>query len=120
MTLDNEGALKLIKFSFEIKKRPLLFLTKKSITELFFVQFGFIFGYNNACNYELREFYEKTKNGNAWVDFNNYMFKKYNIHSKDGSELIAYCKSEEKAFDLFFEELEIFLKENNIEIPEIK
>ena len=42
------------------------------------------------------------------------------MHSKDGAELTTYCGSEEKAFDLYFEELEIFLKENNIEIPEIK
>jgi hypothetical protein len=92
----------------------------KFIIELFLVQFGFTIGYNNTYNYELKEIYEKAKSGNVWADFNYYICEKYNIRSKDGVELIDYCQSEEKAFDLYFEELEIFLKENNIEIPEIK
>ena len=120
MTLDNDGALKLIIFLFEIKKRPLLFLKKKSMTQLSFIQIGFVFGYNNAKDYGLIEFYEKTKSGNIWSEFQIYLSNKYDIHSLDDSELVSFCKSDEKAFDLFFEELEIFLKENNIEIPEIE
>lgn len=119
MTLDNDGSIKLIKFLFEIKQRPLLYLSEKSIRQLSFIQIGFIFGYNNACNYDLLTFYKKTKDGNTWTRFQKHLSDKYKINSLDDSELISFCNSDEKAFDLFFEELELFLKENEIEIPEV-
>lgn len=120
MTLDSEGSMKLIKFLIEIKKRPLLFLGKKSMQRLSYIQMGFIFGYNNARDYDLNTFFEKTKDGNVWTNFQRYLSEKYKISSLDDSELITFCGSDERAFDLFFDELEIFLKENGIEIPEVK
>ena len=117
MTLPSDGARKLIQFLFEIKKRPFLYLEKKSLRQLSAIQIGFIFGYNNICEYDIHEFYEKTKHGNIWTQFQQYLSEKYNICSMDDSELIYICKSDEKAFDLFFEELETFLKDKNIEIP---
>ncbi len=99
----------------EIKKRPQLFLNEKSLRKLGWVEMGFMFGYNNAFDQSIIEFANETKNS-IWTNFSKSLCKKYGICTPDYSELIAHCGSEEKAFDLFFEELELFLKQNNISI----
>lgn len=120
LAIDENGCKKLIRFLFEIKKRPLLFLKEKSLKQIAWLQQGFIFGYNNACDYGLIEFHNRTKEGNLWADFQFYFSDKYKTSSVEHLEVIALCGSDEKAFDLFFEELELFLKEQNVEIPEIR
>ena len=117
--IDKQGCNRLIRFAYEVKKRPPLFLQEKSLKQLSRLLQGFIYGYNSACDYDLDGFYEATKNRNTWVDFQDYFCKKYNTRSICYLEVIALCGSDERAFDLFFEELEIFLKENNVEIPRI-
>ncbi len=120
LAIDETGCKKLIRFMFEIKKRPLLFLKEKSLKQLAWIQQGFIFGYNNACDYGLTEFHNRTKAGNLWADFQFYFSDKYKTSSVEHPEAVMLCGSEEAAFDLFFEELELFLKERSEEIPEIE
>ena len=50
------------------------------------------------------EFHNKTKEGNLWADFQFYFSEKYHTSSIEHLEAIELCGSEEKAFDLFFEE----------------
>lgn len=120
LAIDENGCKRLIRFMFEIKKRPLLFLKVKSLKQIAWIQQGFIFGYNNACDYDLVEFHNKTKARNLWADFQFYFSEKYHTSSIEHLEVVELCGSEEKAFDLFFEELETFLTERNVEIPNIE
>jgi len=118
--IDKQGCSKLIHFAYEVKKRPPLFLQEKSLTQLTLLLQGFIYGYNNACAYDLNEFYEATKDRNTWVDFQDYFCRKYKTRSIYHSEVIELCGSEEAAFDLFFEELEWYLTEHGVEIPKVR
>ncbi len=118
--IDKQGCNKLIRFAFEVKKRPPLFLQEKSLKQLSLLLQGFIYGYNNACDYNLVEFYEATKDRNTWLDFQDFFCEKYKSRSIYHLEVIELCGSDEKAFDLFFEELETYLKEHNIPIPVIR
>ena len=118
--IDEQGAIKLIRFLLEVKKRPQLFLSRKSITELRAIQTGFVAGYNNALERSLTDFHEAVKGSNIWMRFVDYLFDKYSSHIKSNycHQLLCVCGSEESAFDLFFEELEDYLQANNIEIHE--
>ncbi|MBP3609162.1 MAG: hypothetical protein J6J42_02365 [Lachnospiraceae bacterium] len=118
--IDKQGCDKLIRFAFGVKKRPLLFLQEKSLTQLTLLLQGFIYGYNNKCAYGLKGFHEATKSGNIWLEFQEYFHKKYNTSSLYHVEVIELCGSEEKAFDLFFEELEWYLTEHGVEIPKVR
>lgn len=118
--IDEMGCKKLIYFAFGIKKRTALFLKQKSLKQFEIMMQGFIYGYNNACDYSLTEFYENTKSGNIWGEFHSYFINKYNISSMECLEVTEFCGSEEKAFDLFFEEFERYLLEHGEEIPEVK
>ena len=102
-----------LKLLFTIKKRTLLFLSSKSILNLGDFINGFWFGFE----------YSDKKAKSIIIPFSSYVKRKYDVpETKNvyGCLLILSNSDEEKAFDLFFEELETFLKENNIEIPEIK
>ncbi|MBP3609164.1 MAG: hypothetical protein J6J42_02375 [Lachnospiraceae bacterium] len=111
------GRDKLLQFALEIKKQPYLFLREKSLTQLAVLTQGFVLGYNNACADELQRFSEATKERNIWGEFHEFFIKKYNIPSIYHLEKIELCGSEERAFDLFFEELEYYLKEHKEDIP---
>ena len=95
---------------FMIKKKPCMFLNQKSISKLKCFLDGFAAGYS-------------FPNVNSFLPtFQEYIEAKYKcvLTISWSKILISQTENEEKAFDLFFEELEAFLKENNIEIPEIK
>ena len=117
LAIDKQGCEKLIQFVFEVKKQPFLFLQKKSLMQLAVLTQGFILGYNNACAYGLKKFLEVTKEGNPWGDFQVFFMEKYNTSFIYHSEVTELCGSEEKAFDLFFEELECYLKEHKKDVP---
>lgn len=123
--IDRKGRHELLRIAFEIKKRPQLFFREKSFTKLIMYLYGFIYGYNNceqnkedACN--LVDSHEGTGSETIWAEFQEYFKKKYNTSSIYHVEVIELCGSEEKAFDLFFEELEWYLKEHGIEIPKVR
>ncbi len=117
--IDANGSNELIRFLYEVKKRPPLFLENKSLKELSKIIMGFTFGYNSAFHYDILEYHNMVKDGTNYSRFINYFTHKYNTSGPDYVELIKHCQSEEKAFDLFFEELEAFLIENRVEIPVI-
>ena len=52
--------------------------------------------------------------------FQEYFHKKYNTSSIYHTEVLDLCGSEEKAFDLFFEELEWYLLEHGMEISKVR
>ncbi len=115
--LNENGSKELIKFLYEIKKRPGLFLNIKSLSNLRWVIMGFTTGYFCAFKHDLTSYCQSTKNNSIWTKFSNHLNEKYNMQNSSYKELIEYSQSEEKAFDLFFEELEAFLIENGVEIP---
>ena len=117
LAIDKQGCDKLIQFVFELKKQPVSFLQKKSLIQLMVLTQGFICGYNSACDYGFRKFHEVTKDGNVWTKFQAYFGEKYNTSFLYHSEVTELCGSEEKAFDLFFKELEFYLTEHGVEIP---
>jgi len=117
LEIEQQGCDKLIRIAFEIKKRPPLFLREKSLTKMLLMLQGFIYGYNE---YDDRLKEGRTKKENIWSDFQSYFGEKYKTTTVYHPEFIEWCGSEEKAFDLFFEELESYLKEHNVEIPEIR
>lgn len=95
---------------FKIKERPQVYLGNKSIIRLK----CFLDGFKIA--------YDFPNVSVAFPEFYPYISKKYNCIKSYSWCTILYLEAnnDEKAFDLFFDELENFLKENNIEIPEIK
>ena len=108
-----EKQIKIIELLLTIKSIPGLYIGTKSITRLK----SFIDGYRFIMDSENREY-----GVNIYYDFNEWMAHKYFIREPIlwDTFLLGLVNSEEKAFDLFFEELEAFLKENNLEIPKIK
>lgn len=108
-----EAIDKAINLLFQIKRYPAAYLGKKSITLLR----SFIDGYRYAL---------KTENIQCDICFleftTEWLEEKYHVKTTEGwqSFLLKQTKDETTAFDLFFEELEQFLKESNIEVPEIK
>lgn len=96
-----------------IKLRPGLYIGTKSLVRLC----SFIDGYKFAmiCDnkkYKINQYYE----------FNEWLAQKYHIRESIlwDDYLIRFVQNESEAFDLFYEELEAFLKENNIEIPNVQ
>ncbi len=110
MNIDN----KLIYWLFVLKKRTGLFIWKKSIVGLGDFISGFCFGVDCI---------EKSSEYCFLNSLNLYIKEKYRI-SDSNSIYIRLLnlanENEERAFDLFFEELEAYLNASGIEIPEIK
>ncbi len=102
----------IIDLLFMIKKRGGLYIGTKSITRLR----SFIDGYMFAMNLENKEY-----NAGIFYNFNDWMAQKYNVKKSILWDiyLLNLTNNEEKSFDLFFEDLETFLKEYNIDIPEV-
>ena len=59
---------------------------------------------------------------NQYHEFNEWLAQKYHIRESIlwDDYLIRFVQNESEAFDLFYDELEAFLKENNIEIPNVQ
>lgn len=95
---------------FMIKKRPGAYIGEKSIIKLK----SFLDGYRCALEYENIEY-----GVNIYRLFNDWIAKKYNIISVELWDAFLLRKTENAAaaFDLFFEEFDLFLRENDIEIP---
>lgn len=57
-----------------------------------------------------------------YYDFNKWLAEKYNVRESILWDVYLpnACDMLNDAFDLFFEELEVFSKENNIEIIEVE
>ena len=102
----------IIELLFMIKKRGGLYIGTKSITRLK----SFIDGYKFVMNLENKEY-----NADVYYQFNDWMAQKYNVKESIlwDMYLLKLTDDEGKSFDLFFEELEMLLKEHNIDIPEI-
>lgn len=102
----------IIDLLFMIKKRPGAYIGKRSIVKLK----SFLDGYCCALIYENINY-----NLDIYYSFNEWLAERYNINSVVlwDTYLVQKTKDEALSFDLFFEELEIFLRENNIEIPKI-
>lgn len=102
----------IIELLFMIKKRPGAYLGKSSISKLK----SFLDGYCCALMYVDIDYGE-----DIYVSFSAWLAKRYNIVSVISwdSYLIEKTHDEVLAFNLFFEELELFLKENNLEVPYI-
>ena len=80
MTLDNEGAIKLIRFLYDIKKRPQLFLEQKSYTQLYYAILGFITGYFYASGYSAIEYLNNMGNVNISatnLNINSVVIKRF-------------------------------------------
>jgi len=99
----NEDIVKLL---FRLKERPICYLGAKSITRLHLFLDGFCWGYNYPS---ITPFFP---------DFQKKIELKYKWELNDSwfSILLKVTNDEEKAFDLFYEELQIYLKENNDDI----
>lgn len=99
----------LLKVVFKVKNKPYSYLGAKSVSRLRCFLDGFAYGYS----------YPGTSN--LFSGFQEYIEAKYSCVEciSWNNILLDYAGDEERALNLFFEELEIFLKENNIEIPEI-
>ena len=103
----------IIDLLFMIKKRPGAYIGNKSIVKMK----SFIDGYCCALMYESINY-----NLEIYYLFNEWLAVRYNINSVVlwDTYLVEKTNDEALAFDLFFEELETFLRDNNFEIPEIK
>lgn len=106
---------KLFRLFSNIKKRPYLYINSKTMTALAAMELGFQLGYNE-CSKEIGK--KNSYSESDWMDFLSYLREKYYYDCPWFECLIKECESEEKAYELFFEEMENFLKENNIEVPE--
>lgn len=103
---------KLIRRLFWIKKRPLLYLERRSIWNLADFYGGFIeavmtFMPENQCGMIINEFGSFIVNKHPELDYMGLFQILDEVAGHD----------ETKAFDLFFEEFESFLTEKGIEIP---
>ena len=93
---------------FKLKNRPVVYLGAKSITRLKIYTDGFSHGYNYPGI------------GTAFPEFQERMEEKYKEIEciSWATILLRQTNDEAKAFDLFFEEFEEYLKENGVDIPE--
>lgn len=110
----NKSINNLVDLLSDIKKKPCLYLeNKKSLSELYYLMSGFAIAYV----YEEYQRYPGIIPG-----FDTWIHQKYNDNSVRSWKdvLLLNSNTEEQAFDLFFEELEAFLKENDIKIPKVK
>ena len=109
----NKSIYNLINLIYKIKRNPYLYLeNKKNLSELFYIMEGFSMAY-------IYENYERSLG--IIPGFDDWIHNKYNNKSTNSwkNVLLINTKSEKEAFDLFFEDLETFLKEYNIDIPEV-
>lgn len=99
----------LLNVVFKIKSKPCSYLGTKSISKLRCFLDGFAYGYS----------YPDISN--LFPGFQRYVEEKYYCTEciSWNNILLKYTNDEETALNLFFEEMENFLKENNIEIPKI-
>ncbi|MDE7229988.1 MAG: hypothetical protein K2N56_05860 [Oscillospiraceae bacterium] len=102
---------KLIKLLFAIKKRPLLYLTRRSILSLSDFYGGFcsaLMAYMpNDRGWIINEFGSFIRDKHPELEYLDLFNILYEVSDHD----------EAKAFDLFFEEFESFLTKEGIEIP---
>ena len=101
----------IISILLNIKKRPKMYIRKPCMSYLSALHLGFFLG---CCNNEKKLSIEKTDS--IFDEFIDELCKKYSINSPWYNELIDYCNSDEKAYELFMEELESYLKVNHIDI----
>lgn len=87
-----------------IKQKPGLYIGSKSLKKLK----GFMDGYIYAMNQNGMECHV-----DQYWNFNEWISKRYNIRSTESwdSFLLKVEKNEERAFDLFYEQLDLFLNE---------
>lgn len=87
-----------------IKKRPCLYIGKKSLDRLV----TYVSGYMHRA-YEAEGVHQEFLPG-----FQDYIAELYGIHSAHhwSSIIQFYCSYEEEAFDKFYELLDDFLKQN--------
>ena len=103
---------KLIRLLFLIKKRPPLYLTRRSILGLSDFYGGFIeavmeFTPEDRCGMIISEFGLFIRDKHPELEFLDLFNILYEVSEYD----------EAKAFDLFFDEFESFLTGKNIKIP---
>lgn len=93
-----------------IKIKPHLTVESKNLTEVFFIMEVFSIAY-------MFEGYDKEVG--FIPGFSDWIHHRYNDSSVRSWKdvLLLNSQSESDAFDLFFKELEEFMKENNIDIP---
>ena len=110
----NRSIKNLLNLIYKISEKTYQYLeNKKNLSELYYIMEGFSIAYiYENCEREL----------GIIPNFDEWIHKKYKNNNAQSWKniLLENSKSEIEAFDLFFEELEIFLKENNIEIPDMK
>ncbi len=101
----HDDILNLIKM---VKLKPGLYVGRKSLVKLRSFLDGYVFAmrYNNI-----------KYNSVQYNMFNDWIASKYNIRTSElwDTYLPRITNNEEKAFDLFFEELEEFLKKHTNE-----
>lgn len=95
-----------------IKLKPGMYIGSKSLAKLR----SFIDGYIFAMNCKKIKYC-----ADQYKIFNKWLAKRYNICTSElwDGYLTKIINDNELAFDLFFDELEIFMKENDIKILNI-
>ncbi len=99
----NEFEKDIIKVIFTLKKKPISYLGAKSITRLKCFLDGFCWGYGfpSFCSF--------------FFNFQEIIETKYNIYNSSWDLIfLQHTNNEIQAFDLFFEEFQDFLQNNNI------
>ncbi len=100
-------------YGMRLEKKPYLYLeNKKSLSELYYLMSGFSIAY----------IYEEYQIDPGIIPgFDTWIHQKYNDNSvRSWKDVLLFnSNTEEDAFDLFFEELETFMKENDIKILNI-
>lgn len=99
----------ILKVIFKVKNKPCSYLGAKSISRFRCFLDGFAHGYS----------YPGTSS--LLPDFQEYIQTKYSCKESLSWNciLLNYTGDEEAALDLFFDEFDMFLKENNIGVSEI-
>lgn len=108
--MENDFQSVLLSMVLKIKSKPGLYIGNKSITKLRSFLDGFSVGYS----------YPNVMN--LFPGFQDYIELKYSCKlTISWNDILLFFSNnkEDVAFDLFFEELELFLKENNLEVPDI-
>lgn len=95
-----------------VKQRPAMYIGSKSLLRLR----SFIDGYTFAMECE-----NIDCSADVYYTFNEWLAQKYNIWESIlwDKYLSSIAKDKVDPFDLLFEDLEVYLKENNIEVPRI-
>ena len=87
-----------------IKKRPRMYIEKACMSNLSAFYLGFLLGCDS--NGESPE--EEETEFDSFIDA---LCVKHSINSPWHDSLIKYCNSDEKAYELFMNEFELFLKD---------